>query len=66
MIGAPYSVTKDLMDHFKVDVVCHGLTPIALDDDQRDAYAIPKTMGKFVLLESSKFFFFYFRNVNFD
>lgn len=52
VIGAPYSVTKDLMEHFKVDVVCHGQTPIALDDGKIDPYAIPKTLEKFVLIDS--------------
>ena len=31
VIGAPYAVTPELMDHFKVDVVCHGDTPVADD-----------------------------------
>lgn len=55
MIGAPYTVTKDLMQHFKVDVVCHGSTPIALENGTHDSYAVPKTMGKFVLLDSGKY-----------
>lgn len=54
VIGAPYSVTKDLMKHFKVDVVCHGQTPIALDNGCEDPYAVPKTMKKFVLIDSGK------------
>lgn len=54
VIGAPYGVTKDLMQHFKVDVVCHGQTAIALENDRHDPYAIPKTMGKFVLLDSGE------------
>ncbi|XP_055382017.1 ethanolamine-phosphate cytidylyltransferase isoform X1 [Condylostylus longicornis] len=52
VIGAPYSVTKDLMEHFKVDVVCHGQTPISLDHGNIDPYAIPKTLGKFLLIDS--------------
>jgi len=52
VIGAPYSVTKDLMEHFKVDVVCHGQTPISLDHGSIDPYAIPKTLGKFILIDS--------------
>ena len=31
VIGAPYAVTADLMDHFRVDLVCHGDTPVADD-----------------------------------
>jgi ethanolamine-phosphate cytidylyltransferase len=52
VIGAPLSVTKDLMDHFKVDIVCHGQTAIAFEAGQHDPYAVPKTMGKFTLLDS--------------
>lgn len=52
VIGAPYSVTKELMQHFKVDVVCHGQTPISLENGQHDPYAVPKTLGKFVLIDS--------------
>ena len=54
VIGAPYSVTKDLMEHFKVDVVCHGQTLIHPDPDigQFDPYAVPKSMGKFELINS--------------
>lgn len=52
VIGAPYSVTKDLMEHFKVDVVCHGQTPISDDLGHQDPYAVPKMMGKFILLNS--------------
>ncbi|XP_065079000.1 ethanolamine-phosphate cytidylyltransferase isoform X2 [Ochlerotatus camptorhynchus] len=52
VIGAPYSVTKDLMEHFSVDVVCHGQTPIATDVGNIDPYAVPKQMGKFMLIDS--------------
>lgn len=52
VIGAPYAVTSDLMDHFKVDVVCHGKTPISLDIDGRDPYLEPKRRGKFVTIDS--------------
>lgn len=52
VFGAPYSVSADLMEHFKVDIVCHGQTKISLDEDQQDPYAVPKLMGKFVLIES--------------
>lgn len=47
VIGAPYSVTADLMDHFGVQVVCHGLTPIAPDADGSDPYKVPKQRACF-------------------
>lgn len=52
VIGAPYSVSKSLMEHFKVDVVCHGNTYIMPDVDGKDPYAVPKEMEKFVLIDS--------------
>ncbi|XP_034249352.1 ethanolamine-phosphate cytidylyltransferase isoform X1 [Thrips palmi] len=52
VIGAPYAVTKDLMEHFKVDVVCHGKTHISPDIDGRDPYLEPKAQGKFVTIDS--------------
>jgi len=40
VIGAPYSVTAELMDHFNVSCVCHGKTPICADVDGSDPYAV--------------------------
>lgn len=50
IIGAPYEVTKDLIEHCKVDVVIHGMTPI--NSNHGDPYAIPKTMKKFLAIDS--------------
>lgn len=52
VIGAPYSVSSDLMDHFRVHIVCHGMTPIMQDVDGSDPYAEPKRLGKFKTLDS--------------
>lgn len=52
VIGAPYSVTSDLLDHFKVDLVCHGKTEVLPDRDGSDPYAEPKLRGIFRTLES--------------
>lgn len=38
------------MEHFKVDVVCHGRSKIPTDHG--DPYAVPKEMGKFVIVDS--------------
>ncbi|XP_065338827.1 ethanolamine-phosphate cytidylyltransferase isoform X2 [Cloeon dipterum] len=54
VIGAPYVVSADLMDHFKIDIVCHGNTPIQPDSETgEDAYGIPKKRGCFKFLDSS-------------
>ncbi|XP_028455643.1 ethanolamine-phosphate cytidylyltransferase isoform X1 [Perca flavescens] len=45
VIGAPFAVTKDLLDHFKVDLVCHGKTEIYPDKDGSDPYAEPRREG---------------------
>ncbi|XP_014668840.1 PREDICTED: ethanolamine-phosphate cytidylyltransferase-like isoform X1 [Priapulus caudatus] len=52
VIGAPYAVTADLMDHFKVDVVCHGTTVVMPDTDGESPYAEPLRRGKFKLINS--------------
>lgn len=52
VIGAPYEVTRDLMEHFNVSVVCHGQTPIMRCEDGSDPYAEPKRQNKFKLLNS--------------
>jgi ethanolamine-phosphate cytidylyltransferase len=50
VIGAPYEVSKDLMDHFKVNVVAHGKTPVS--SEYGDPYAVPRAMGKFMEIDS--------------
>lgn len=52
VIGAPYAVTANLMEHFKVDVVCHGQTPVMMDIDGLDPYEEPRRQGKFKQLDS--------------
>lgn len=54
VIGAPYSVTKELMSHFNVSVVCHGQTELPLENGVQDPYAVPKMMGKFISVDSGK------------
>ncbi|XP_071381235.1 ethanolamine-phosphate cytidylyltransferase isoform X1 [Centroberyx affinis] len=52
VIGAPYAVGKDLLDHFKVDLVCHGKTEVFPDKDASDPYAEPKKRGIFRTVDS--------------
>lgn len=51
IIGAPYNVTKELIEQFKVDVVVHGNTPVA-NLDGIDPYAYPKQLGIFHEVDS--------------
>uniref|UniRef100_A0A1B6CVY4 ethanolamine-phosphate cytidylyltransferase n=3 Tax=Clastoptera arizonana TaxID=38151 RepID=A0A1B6CVY4_9HEMI len=53
VIGAPYLVTEELMNHFRVDLVCHGNTPIMADGDGFDPYLVPKNLGKFLSINSN-------------
>ncbi|PIO30031.1 hypothetical protein AB205_0190640, partial [Aquarana catesbeiana] len=48
VIGAPYSVTSDLLDHFKVDLVCHGKTEVLPDRDGSDPYAVSVSKPFFI------------------
>ncbi len=41
VIGAPYTVTKELLDHFKVDMVLHGKTSIIADAQGEFPYKVP-------------------------
>lgn len=52
VIGAPYKVTRDLMEHFKIDIVIHGLTPVMDDEDGEDPYKYPKEIMKFETVDS--------------
>lgn len=52
VIGAPYSVTAELLNHFKVDLVCHGKTEIVPDRDGSDPYQEPKRRGIFYQIDS--------------
>lgn len=52
VIGAPYYVSAEMLDHFHVDFVCHGNTPIAADSDGRDPYAEPKRRNIFRVVDS--------------
>ncbi|KAM6245378.1 ethanolamine-phosphate cytidylyltransferase isoform 2-T2 [Porphyrio hochstetteri] len=52
VIGAPYAVTADLLDHFKVTLVCHGMTEVVPDKDGSDPYEEPKRRGIFQLVDS--------------
>lgn len=58
IIGAPWKVTKAMIDQFKIDIVVSGsidkhelhLLPLTEEDDP---YTIPKQLNKFTTLQSS-------------
>jgi len=51
-IGAPYTVTEEIMEHFRINLVVHGSTTIMPDEQGNDPFAVPKRMGKFKIIES--------------
>jgi len=52
VIGAPYCVTVEMLDHFRVSAVCHGVTAVKPAPDGQDPYAEPKARGIFHQVES--------------
>lgn len=53
IIGAPFTINAELMDHFNVHIVCHGQIKISDEEaDLQDPYLVPKKIGKFVLIDS--------------
>ncbi|CAF4491407.1 unnamed protein product [Rotaria socialis] len=52
VISAPYAITLELMNHFKVSVVIHGRTPYDPDVDGRDPYEVPKGLEKFQQIDT--------------
>ena len=40
MIGAPYSVTKEIMESLNIDLVIHGSTEVAPEADGSDPYQV--------------------------
>lgn len=51
VIGAPYIITQNMIDHFKIDFVAHGtvVTPMEMGTDP---FALPKQLGKLVMVDS--------------
>ncbi|KAI9314965.1 hypothetical protein BX666DRAFT_1965236 [Dichotomocladium elegans] len=53
IIGAPYSVTEDILSkEYKVDFVAHGKTTVEVDLDGQDPYKLPKERGIYVEIEN--------------
>jgi ethanolamine-phosphate cytidylyltransferase len=49
IIGAPYTITEDMMKHLKVDVVVEGVKKGSVNNynKESDPYEIPKKVGKY-------------------
>lgn len=53
VIGAPYSVTSDLLSSsFSISMVIHGKTALDLDVDDQDPYQVPKQLGIYHEIET--------------
>ncbi|CBY18409.1 unnamed protein product [Oikopleura dioica] len=47
VIGAPYTIDKNLISHFNVDMVVHGSTEVLPNELGEDPYTVPKDLKKF-------------------
>ncbi|KAI8337813.1 hypothetical protein EDC96DRAFT_578809 [Choanephora cucurbitarum] len=55
IIGAPYSVTEDILNkEYNVSIVAHGNIPSEPDLDGHDPYALPKQRNIYVEIETPK------------
>jgi ethanolamine-phosphate cytidylyltransferase len=52
VIGAPYSLTEDLLDHFKVNIVVHGKTQVLVDKNGKDPFEVAKARNIFREIDS--------------
>jgi len=52
IIGAPYNVSKEVIDQFKINKVVHGKTKVFEMDEGVDPYAYPKKLGIFAEVDS--------------
>lgn len=56
IIGAPWKVTKAMMDQFKIDLVVSGSIDkleYPIQDQEDDPYEVPKSLGKFQTIKST-------------
>jgi len=44
LIGAPYNVTQEIMNFYNVHLVVHGSTPIELNPDGSDPFAVRSSL----------------------
>ena len=53
IIGAPYSVTEDVLSKvYKVDIVVHGNNNVMPDAGGQDPYRLPKALGLFRVIDT--------------
>lgn len=52
VIGAPYTITSDMLSQLKVTIVCRGLAAVLPDEYGKDPYHEPKKQDKFMVIDS--------------
>lgn len=52
VMEAPYTITEELLDHFKIDIVCHGKTQIEPDENGQNPYHVAKERGNYIEVDS--------------
>lgn len=55
VIGAPYSVTEELLKgEYQVSIVVHGTSHLEKDMDGKDPYELPKKLGIYKQIDTPK------------
>lgn len=54
VIGAPYAITREMIESMHAKFVVHGKRPVDLLPDRSDPYAVPKEMGIFAEVDSGQ------------
>jgi ethanolamine-phosphate cytidylyltransferase len=52
VIGAPYTISDEMMKELKIDLVCHGWTNVIPDADESDPFATPKKRNIFKIIDT--------------
>ncbi len=53
MIGAPFSVTKEMVDQLKISLVVHGDDLVPRGPNGEDPYEVPKKLGIYKEVKST-------------
>ncbi|XP_076272545.1 ethanolamine-phosphate cytidylyltransferase-like isoform X1 [Rhynchophorus ferrugineus] len=52
ILDAPYQITEQLMEEYKIDLVIHGQAPILENEEEMDRYKVPIAQNKFRIIDS--------------
>jgi len=52
VIGAPYTISEEMIKELKIDLVCHGWTNVISDSNTSDPFATPKKRNIFKIIDT--------------